>query len=149
MNKMFIAGISALSLLVASPVLAQSYVGGSVGSTFTGDTNVSALLGTEVLPTVRGEVEVSRDFNHATQAGVNVALDVPALGFHGLVPYVQTGVGENFADKGVNSFDYNVGAGVRYNVAPNWVAGLGYRYVSSNDKAVNSNDVRVTLVRTF
>lgn len=132
----------------ASP-LTGVYVGANAGSNFrdTTDYQVGGIVGYQFRPNLAAELTYDyMQLNNRTDGQMvmgNVVYS-RALGQTGITPYalVGAGVGWNVLGErgtGNNLTLYNVGGGVRLNVAQNVDLDARYRYVGAFDDSLNGN----------
>lgn len=138
---------------VASP-LTGVYVGVNGGSNFRDaqDYQVGALVGYQFRPNLAAELTYDyMQLNNRTDGQMvmgNVVYS-RALGQTGITPYALMGAGVGWNAMGEqrtgdNLTIYNVGAGVRLNVAQNVDVDARYRYVGAFDDSLNGNHQMVT-----
>ena len=150
--KKFIGVIAgAFALLAATSVQAQDknwFAGPNVGATWTQGAQLGFNGGYQVNKYFGVETVYDHVFNAANaldQVGANLVLGYPVSGTK-LTPYALTGLGYQWQG-GINQGIWNVGGGVKVELAKDVDMDVRYRYVQGMYNQTNAN--MVTLGTTF
>lgn len=151
--KKFALIAAAAAALLAAPASAQDkkwFAGPTVGSTWTQGSNLGFDGGYQLNKYLGFETTYDHVFNSVNAidlVATNVVVGYPISGTK-VTPYALTGLGYQFQSN-ANQGVWNVGAGLRVDLAKDVVLDTRYRYVQGMWNAQNENVISVGAVFKF